>query len=162
MKKVYVVAEHQMFGHGLETLLRDAQDNIVVMGYSPQIDQAVERVKAVQADTIILYSHTPRQDGVKLWSRFLEDNPEITVISLSVHDNRVYIPHLNQQDIKSLEDLIQAIVSPGVNFQRMAGNSGSVLSQALSASSSAPSLFDLPTPEPNLLHRSWISSRPER
>lgn len=101
-----------MFGYGLENLLRQKQANTVVIGYETDVNRAVEEVKTLQPDRIILYSHHPKQKGAQLLECLSNEALSTSVISLSVNSNQMYVQKQNRlvpHTVESVDDLVKAL-----------------------------------------------------
>lgn len=106
--RVFVISDHLMFAHGLESLVnRDLQLKLV--GQEKNIDQAIPLVKALQPDVVILDSSGWGQNEAYL-NRLLQARPSLKVIDLSLDDNNLHIYRSTQKMVESLEDLKNAIL----------------------------------------------------
>lgn len=108
-KSVYVISEHLMFSHGLESLLRQLSPPVEIIGHEDNLDRAIQQVKSLQPDIIILYTHNPLTTGASLARQILESNLRVNLISMSVDDNKMYSYQFSQRMVKGPEDLISAI-----------------------------------------------------
>lgn len=106
---VYLICEHKMFGHGLEQLLAQQSGSFRVIGHEHDFDRAVAELQRVQPDVVILYSPHPLAAGSRLAAQLLEQHPTLCLISISVHDNRLYTHHIIRQEIQTLDDLLTAV-----------------------------------------------------
>jgi DNA-binding NarL/FixJ family response regulator len=108
-----------MFQHGLKNLLIQ-QGRIEIVGATANPDQAIEQVKALQPDVVILDSTNMAGDPLTSLKRIFRASPSIKVICLSLHNNQMAIYQAIQQrtmteyrvfkwKVEDMADLFQAI-----------------------------------------------------
>lgn len=108
-RRTFIISIHAMFGHGLKTLLQEKQ-NIEIVGYETNVDQALKQIKKLQPDVIILESDkVPSNNPSAVLPRLLKENLGTTVISLSLQNNELFIYMTAQWLAKSTDDLVRAI-----------------------------------------------------
>jgi len=97
-----------MFSQGVACLLRQ-ETSFEIVGQKTELDQAVAGIQKLQPDVIILDVHSRfDQPMAGLW-QILTALPNIRVIGLSLQDNTFQIYRVQQREVKSLADLIDAI-----------------------------------------------------
>jgi DNA-binding NarL/FixJ family response regulator len=79
-----------MFQHGLKNLLTQ-QEKIEIVGVTASPDQAIEQVKSLQPDVVILDSTNMPGDPLASLKRIFRACPDIKVICLSLYNNQVAI-----------------------------------------------------------------------
>jgi DNA-binding NarL/FixJ family response regulator len=93
-----------MFGRGLESLLREnAQLDIV--GQETDIKHALERIRELQPDVVILDSDESDLEVAHL----LKVSPAIKIIGLSLQNNSLYVYRASQRVTRGVSDLMDAI-----------------------------------------------------
>ena len=85
--KILIVDDHGIVREGLNVLCRREQDMDVV-GVAQDGYQAIERVKELSPDIVIMDITMPEMNGVEATRELLTQKPEIKVIVLSVHSER--------------------------------------------------------------------------
>ena len=93
-----------MFNHGLESLLRQ-EANFNIVGQERELDQALEQIKELQPEVVILES----DDRVPQVTQILHASPNVRVISLSLQNNDLHIFQAKQWIARETEDLVKAI-----------------------------------------------------
>lgn len=84
--RVLIVDDHTLFRRGLSSLLaRDAR--IVVVGDSPDANQAQRRALELQPDLVLLDNHLPGVTGVEAIGALLEAAPSCRVVMLTVSED---------------------------------------------------------------------------
>lgn len=89
-KSAFIISNYLMFQHGLKNLLTQ-QDKIEVVGVTVSPDQAIEQVKALHPDVVILDSTNMSGDPLISLKRIFSACPDIKVICVSLHSNQMAI-----------------------------------------------------------------------
>jgi len=83
MTTVYLVDDHRIFLTGVEAELQDRFD---VVGSSYDVDAAVDAIRTLKPDVVLVDVHMPGGGGVSVVSNVLDTNPDIQFLALSVSD----------------------------------------------------------------------------
>ena len=83
MTRVYLVDDHRIFLTGVQAELEDRFD---VVGSSYDVDTAVDEIRSVTPDVVLVDVHMPGGGGVAVVSNVLETNPDVRFLALSVSD----------------------------------------------------------------------------
>jgi len=83
MTTVYLVDDHRIFLTGVEAELQDRFD---VVGSSYDVDAAVDAIRSLKPDVVLVDVHMPGGGGVSVVSNVLDTNPDIQFLALSVSD----------------------------------------------------------------------------
>ncbi len=83
MTTVYLVDDHRIFLTGVEAELQDGFD---VVGSSYDVDNAVDDIRSLKPDVVLVDVHMPGGGGVSVVSNVLETSPDIRFLALSVSD----------------------------------------------------------------------------
>ena len=111
MKRVFILSSHPLFSQGVENLLR-RESGLEIVGRETDVDKAVERIKELQPDVVILDCAEPRCDPTLAVMRILREGLETKVIGLNLQDNTMYIYRGEQRVVQEVKDLIEAIEPP--------------------------------------------------
>ena len=99
MKRVYIVDDSVRLRKRLCELLSDV-DNVQVIGQAGNADTALDDIRALKPDTVLLDIRLPGKNGIQLLGEIKELKPEITVIIMTNYD----YPQYRQQSIRSGAD----------------------------------------------------------
>jgi DNA-binding NarL/FixJ family response regulator len=102
--RIFVISDHLMFGQGLESLLRQEAE-LDIIGQETDFSQAIERIKELQPDVVILDS----DDAAPKVASILGASSGVKIISLSLQDNNLYVYQARQRVTKDVIDLLEAI-----------------------------------------------------
>ena len=108
MRRVFILSNHPLFGQGVESLLR-REARLEIVGQETDLDQAVERIKEIRPDVVILDCAEPACDPTPAVMRILREGLGTKVIGLNLQDNTLYIYRGEQRLVKEVKDLIEAI-----------------------------------------------------
>ena len=90
MIRVLVVDDHAILRDGIRSLL-DSQDDIIVVGEADNGADAIEFVKKVQPDIVLMDISMPQMNGLEATRTIKEQFPRVKVLILTQHDSREYI-----------------------------------------------------------------------
>lgn len=95
MKKVMIsvllVDDHELVRTGIESLLNDAED-ITVIGVAKSGEESVDTVVTLSPDVVLMDVNMPGIGGVEACRRILQQDADVKIIALSVHNDGP-IPH---------------------------------------------------------------------
>jgi DNA-binding NarL/FixJ family response regulator len=83
MTTVYLVDDHRIFLTGVQAELEDAFE---VVGSSYDVDAAVDEIRRVRPDVVLVDVHMPGGGGVTVVGNVHETHPDIRFLALSVSD----------------------------------------------------------------------------
>ncbi len=87
---VFVVDDHQIFLDGIVSLLDD-EPNIRITGTAHNGKQALERLKNVSADVVLMDINMPEMDGIEATKKLKISHPDIKVLMLTMHSEPRFI-----------------------------------------------------------------------
>lgn len=108
MKRVLLVASCTLFGRGVENLLRQ-EPGLEVLVCEADVSRAIERVKELKPDVVIIEHRTPATDLGNALRRMLRACEKLKIIELDSEDDTISIYSGRQQVIKQVQDLVSAI-----------------------------------------------------
>lgn len=82
---VLLADDHQLFREGLAGIL-DAQPDFVVVGEAADGLEALVMARRLQPDLVIMDISMPHMDGVEAARQIKEEQPDITIVMLTVRD----------------------------------------------------------------------------
>lgn len=106
--EILVLYRHSLLAEGVESLLK--KENLSVMGMDLEDPQAVERVRRLGRDAIVVVdtSETSANSSINV-PQVLMENPNATVVALNAQDNKVEIFRKEEKAIATLADLVDII-----------------------------------------------------
>ena len=99
MKRVYIVDDSVRLRRRLCELLSDI-DNVQVIGQAGDADKALDDIRILRPDTVLLDIRLPGKNGIQLLGEIKDLKPETTVIIMTNYDYSQY----RQQSIRSGAD----------------------------------------------------------
>lgn len=113
--KILIVDDHRVVIEGVKSALSTYQD-LEVVGEALDGHQAIQKVKSLQPDIVIMDIAMPDLNGIDATLQIKKLDPEIKVIIFTMYSNREYVIDLFKAGISSyvlkkdpLSDLINAI-----------------------------------------------------
>lgn len=117
MIKVFIVDDHKMVIEGLMLLLQNNQE-INVVGYALSGEDAIEQIKVIRPDVILMDINLPGLNGIETTKRLLSTDPDIKIIAISMHKETSLIKLMLGQGAKGYvlknagqDEVIEAITS---------------------------------------------------
>ena len=90
MIRVLVVDDHAILRDGIRSLL-ESQEDIIVVGEAENGADAIEIVRKVLPDIVLMDISMPCMNGLEATRSIKEQSPQVKVLILTQHDNREYI-----------------------------------------------------------------------
>ncbi|MCO6458433.1 MAG: response regulator transcription factor [Pirellulaceae bacterium] len=87
--RLMIADDHQVVRSGLMCLLEGSE--VEVVAEAADGNQAVEKVREVQPDVVLMDVRMPEADGLEALEKIREEQPDTRVIMLSTYDNPTYI-----------------------------------------------------------------------
>jgi len=81
--KILIVDDHQMFRHGLKTLL-GLQKDMEIVGEAENGQEAVSKTQKLHPDVILMDVNMLVMDGVESTRRILAEMPDMKILALSM------------------------------------------------------------------------------
>jgi DNA-binding NarL/FixJ family response regulator len=99
MKRVYIVDDSINLRKRLYELLSEV-DNVQVIGQAGNADEALNDIRVLKPDTVLLDIRLPGKSGIQLLGEIKALQPELTVIIMTNYD----YPQYHQQSIRAGAD----------------------------------------------------------
>ncbi len=91
--KVLLVDDHAIIRQGLSSLL-EKQSDIVVVGGVEDGRQAVDTVRKLAPDLVIMDISMPNLNGIDAARKIAEENSGVKIIALSIHSSRRFVAEM--------------------------------------------------------------------
>lgn len=88
--RIMLVDDHGIIRDGLRSLL-EKQDDVEVVAEADDGRKAIALVREHQPDVVIMDISMPGLNGIDASRRIVADNPEVKIITLSIHSNRRFV-----------------------------------------------------------------------
>ena len=99
MKRIYIVDDSVKLRKTLCELLSDV-DNVQVIGQAGDAGEALDDIRILKPDTVLLDIRLPGKNGIQLLGEIKELQPDITVVIMTNYD----YPQYRQQSIRAGAD----------------------------------------------------------
>ncbi len=113
--RVLLVDDHQMMREGLRALL-EHEDDIEVVGGAADGRTAIDLVRTLAPDVVVMDVGMPELNGVEATRRIRAENGRVKVIALSTHTDKRYVHHMLEAGacgyvlkIAAHEELLRAV-----------------------------------------------------
>lgn len=110
-----LVDDHDVVRTGLKMLL-EGQPDLIIVGEANTGQQAINMAHAIAPDVVVMDLTLPDISGIEATRRIKEENPEIAVVALTIHEDEQYFFEMLQAGASGYvpkraapEDLISAI-----------------------------------------------------
>jgi len=88
--KVLIADDHRVVREGLMAILK-TEENIEVVGEAQDGQEAIEKVRTLEPDVILMDVSMPRMGGVEATRQIKREFPHIGIIALTMYDEQQYI-----------------------------------------------------------------------
>ena len=123
--KLFVVDDHQIFIDGIKALLHDIE-NIEIIGEANNGRQALERLKEINADVVLMDIGMADLNGIETTKIILEKLPTVKIIALTMYDDQSKVAKMLRAGVKGyilkdtakneLTQAIQTVAAGGVYY----------------------------------------------
>jgi two-component system nitrate/nitrite response regulator NarL len=88
--KILLVDDHPVVRKGLHSCLSN-RENIKVVGEASEGREAIQKVKELEPDIVLMDLNMPGMDGLTVTETVRKEFPQTKVLVLSMHSNREYV-----------------------------------------------------------------------
>jgi len=88
--KVLIADDHRIVREGLMAILK-TKENIEVVGEAQDGQEAIQKVRTLEPDVILMDVSMPRMGGVEATRQIKREFPHIGIIALTMYDEQQYI-----------------------------------------------------------------------
>ena len=113
--KVAIADDHKMFREGLKVLFA-LEENIEIVGEAEDGIEAIELVRRLNPDVIILDIEMPVKNGLDVAKELVEESFDTQILVLSRHTEKVYVSEMFSAGVKgyilkdsAVDELVHAI-----------------------------------------------------
>ncbi|MGI9568697.1 MAG: response regulator, partial [Desulfobulbia bacterium] len=92
---ILLVDDHPLFRKGLLHLLEE-QDDFRIIGEAGDGQAAIDKVKALSPDVVIMDISMPDMDGIRATRQILSEVPSVKVVALSMHSSKRFVEDILQ------------------------------------------------------------------
>lgn len=110
-----LVDDHEVVRTGLRMLL-DEQPDMVIVAEADTGGEAIKLVEQLKPDVVVMDITLPDMNGIKVTKRIKANNPDISIVALTIHDDEQHFFEMLQAGASGYvpkraapEDLISAI-----------------------------------------------------
>jgi len=120
--RILLIDDHRIFREGVKKVV-ELEPEFDVVGEANDGIEAIEKVRELHPDVILMDINMPRLNGVEATEEILKTNPEAKIIILSIHDEEAYVFKtlqsgasgylLKEMDVDSLIEAITVVAKGG-------------------------------------------------
>lgn len=91
--RIFLVDDHPIMRQGLRSLIEN-EDDMEVVGEAGDGRTTIQHVSDLQPDIVVMDITLPDLNGIDATRQLLAEMPDIKVIALSMHNNRVFVEEM--------------------------------------------------------------------
>jgi len=120
--KIALVDDHKLFREGVKRIL-SYESTFEVVAEADDGEEVNSLVEKYQPDVVLMDINMPEVNGIEATKELLQNNQDIKVIILSIHDDESYVTHalqtgaqgylLKEMDTESLMEAIRVVYQGG-------------------------------------------------
>jgi len=89
-KRIIIVDDHPLFRKGIEQLINNTDDGLVMCGEAGNAADGMEAIRKIKPDLVIVDVSLPGANGIELIKNIRAEFPRLPVLTLSMHDESLY------------------------------------------------------------------------
>ncbi len=120
--KIALIDDHKLFREGVKRIL-SFEPSFDVVAEADDGLEAKDIVKEYQPDIVLMDINMPEMNGIEATKELLQNNPDLKIIILSIHEDESYVSHalqtgaqgylLKEMDTESLMEAIKVVYDGG-------------------------------------------------
>jgi len=91
--RVLIADDHVLLRQGIRNVI-ELEDDVTIVGEAGDGEEAVKKVGELLPDIALIDINMPRLSGLEVTKRIRENNPDVKVIVLTMHDDESYVVEL--------------------------------------------------------------------
>jgi len=107
-KRVFILSRRSLFHEGIETLLSQ-EGGVEIVGHGTEPEEALECIEEFSPDVVIVNLDDPEPALSQTVLCLLREKQDMSIIWMSLQDNRIRIYRGENKQIRQLEDLLNVI-----------------------------------------------------
>lgn len=88
--RILVVDDHKIIRDGIKSMLQN-QKNFIIVGEATNGKEALESLKKLEVDLVIMDINMPQMTGVECTAKITELYKSVKVLALTMHDEELYL-----------------------------------------------------------------------
>jgi chemotaxis response regulator CheB len=120
MARVLLVSDDTLFGRGVECLLAGLED-VEVVGWTEDPEQAVASLETVQPDVIVLSRSGSAREATPALLGCLESGRIQKIISVDLRDNTMFVFTSERRVVEEVGNLVEAITQTVSGSEQLPG-----------------------------------------
>lgn len=119
---IALIDDHKLFREGVKRIL-SFEPSFEVVAEADDGLEAKEIIKEYQPDIVLMDINMPEMNGIEATKELLQNNPDLKIIILSIHEDESYVSHalqtgaqgylLKEMDTESLMEAIKVVYDGG-------------------------------------------------
>jgi len=119
---IALIDDHKLFREGVKRIL-SFEPSFEVVAEADDGLEANEIIKEYQPDIVLMDINMPEMNGIEATKELLQNNPDLKIIILSIHEDESYVSHalqtgaqgylLKEMDTESLMEAIKVVYDGG-------------------------------------------------
>lgn len=89
--RLALVDDHEMVLRGLEAMLAQFPDDVVIVGSAPDVAEALAVIEAESPEVVLCDVRLGKESGLDLTRAVTERHPDVRVVMLTVYDDEHYL-----------------------------------------------------------------------
>jgi DNA-binding NarL/FixJ family response regulator len=122
-KRLLIVDDHPVFRHGISQLIAQLKE-VAICGEAENAQAALTMMRTLRPDVVLLDVSMPGTNGIELIKVMLAEQPRLSILVLSMHDESLYALRalragakgyvMKQQAMENVLDALRKVVSGGI------------------------------------------------